>query len=159
MADCFHVIRMISHHFMEFCRQPQESIRWKSLIIRALRERACNLTSRERLTLQELFELNPAIGVCHEFKEKLGDLLRLKSRTVKQCRRNIGKLKEMMRVLEHEALEELKKIGVTIRKWSLPIIRMWRYRKMKLIQRRAYGYQNFENYRLKVLVECGGFNL
>jgi len=24
-----------------------------------------------------------------------------------------------------------------------------------LIQRRAYGYRNFENYRLRVLVECG----
>ena len=29
------------------------------------------------------------------------------------------------------------------------------HRKMKLIQRRAYGYRNFENYRLRVLVECG----
>ena len=28
-------------------------------------------------------------------------------------------------------------------------------RKMKLIQRRAYGYRNFKNYRLRVLVECG----
>lgn len=29
------------------------------------------------------------------------------------------------------------------------------HRKMKLIQRRAYGYRNFQNYRLRVLVECG----
>ena len=29
------------------------------------------------------------------------------------------------------------------------------HRKMKLIQRRAYGYRNFKNYRLRVLVECG----
>lgn len=47
-------------------------------------------------------------------------------------------------------------------------MRMWRYsknygitkgvhRKMKLIQRRAYEYRNFENYRLRVLVECGEF--
>jgi transposase len=26
---------------------------------------------------------------------------------------------------------------------------------MKLIQRRAYGFKNFENYRLRVLAECG----
>ncbi len=26
---------------------------------------------------------------------------------------------------------------------------------MKLIQRMAYGYKNFQNYRLRVLVECG----
>ena len=71
--------------------------------------------------------------------------------------------------LTHQAPAEMQKIGVTIRKWLSPIIRMWRYsknngitegfhRKMKLIQRRAYGYRNFENYRLRVLVECGGFN-
>ncbi|WP_415270926.1 transposase, partial [Legionella pneumophila] len=27
--------------------------------------------------------------------------------------------------------------------------------KMKLIQRRAYGFRNFENYRLRVRVLCG----
>jgi hypothetical protein len=30
-----------------------------------------------------------------------------------------------------------------------------RYRKMKLIQRRAYGFKNFENYRLRVKMLCG----
>lgn len=170
VADRFHVIRMISHDFMEFCKQAQESILWKRPIIHALRKRACNLTARERQTLNQLFELNPSIRVCHEFKEKLSDLLRLKSQTVKQCRRNIRKLREMIRQLAHEAPKELQKIGVTIRKWFAPVIRMWRYRKnngitegfhrkMKLIQRRAYGYRNFENYRLRVLVECVGFNL
>lgn len=62
VADRFYVVRMISHHFMEFCRQAQEVICWKRPIIRALRKRACNLTARERQTLQELFELNPSIG-------------------------------------------------------------------------------------------------
>ncbi len=28
------------------------------------------------------------------------------------------------------------------------------HRKMKLIQRRAYGFRNFRNYRLRVLLEC-----
>jgi len=46
------------------------------------------------------------------------------------------------------------------------IVCMWRFsnsngitggfhRKMKLIQRRAYGFKNFENYRLCVIAECG----
>ena len=29
------------------------------------------------------------------------------------------------------------------------------HRKMKLIQRRAYGFRNFENYRLRVIAACG----
>ena len=68
--------------------------------------------------------------------------------------------------LLHDAPETFKKLGCTIRQWFEPIIRMWRFtksngitegfhRKMKLIQRRAYGYRNFENYRLRVLIECG----
>ncbi|MFR1320882.1 MAG: transposase [Akkermansia sp.] len=102
-------------------------------------------------------------------KEQLCDLLRLKTQNIKQCRNNLRKLKEMMDLLTHHAPAEMKKIGITIRKWFTPIIRMWRFvqnngitegfhRKMKLIQRRAYGYRNFQNYRLRVLVECGGFN-
>ncbi len=45
------------------------------------------------------------------------------------------------------------------------LVRMWRFtknngitegfhRKMKLIQRRAYGFRNFEDYRLRVRVLC-----
>ncbi len=48
----------------------------------------------------------------------------------------------------------------------LEIAAMWRFtknncitegfhRKMKLIQRRAYGFRNFENYRLRVIAACG----
>ncbi len=29
------------------------------------------------------------------------------------------------------------------------------HRKMKLIQRRAYGFKNFNNYRLRVIAQCG----
>ncbi|HAT9245675.1 TPA: ISL3 family transposase, partial [Legionella pneumophila subsp. pneumophila] len=50
--------------------------------------------------------------------------------------------------------------------WKDEVARMWRFsksngitegfhRKMKLIQRRAYGFRNFENYRVRVRVLCG----
>jgi len=46
------------------------------------------------------------------------------------------------------------------------LVTMWRFtknngitegfhRKMKLIQRRAYGFRNFYNYRLRVIAQCG----
>nr|WP_281180574.1 transposase [Desulforhopalus singaporensis] len=55
---------------------------------------------------------------------------------------------------------------VSVRNWPNPVVRMFRFyrsngilegfhRKMKLIQRRAYGFRNFENYRLRVRVLCG----
>jgi transposase len=54
----------------------------------------------------------------------------------------------------------------TLEDWQEPIACMWRFvrnngitegfhRKMKLIQRRAYGFRNFENYRLRVIAQCG----
>ena len=64
---------------------------------------------------------------------------------------------------------EFERLAETISDWFAPIIRMWRFtknngitegfhRKMKLIQRMAYGYKNFQNYRLRVLVLCGVFH-
>jgi transposase len=62
--------------------------------------------------------------------------------------------------------KHLAKLGRTLYEWREEIVRMWRFtknngitegfhRKMKLIQRRAYGFRNFENYRLRVKVLCG----
>ena len=76
---------------------------------------------------------------------------------------NIKELKTMMKQMKYEATQEFERLAETISDWFTPIIRMWRYtknngitegfhRKMKLIQRMAYGYRNFENYRLRVLV-------
>ena len=54
----------------------------------------------------------------------------------------------------------------TKRAWREPLAAMWRFtknnattegfhRKMKLIQRRAYGFKTFSNYRLRVIAQCG----
>ncbi len=56
-------------------------------------------------------------------------------------------------------------LGKTLDSWKGEVVRMWRFtktngitegfhRKMKLIQRRAHGFRNFENYRLRVKVLC-----
>ncbi|WP_295933475.1 transposase [Akkermansia sp. AE01SA01] len=94
-----------------------------------MRKRGCKLMVRESKTRIRSFKINPAIWVCHEFREKLGNLLQ----TVKQYRSDIGQLKEMVRMPLHEAPMELGKIAVTIRKWFALLIRMWRYRKNEAI--------------------------
>jgi transposase len=68
-----------------------------------------------------------------------------------------------MRQLEASILASL---GKTLCNWKDEAARMWRFsksngvtegfhRKMKLIQERAYGFINFENYRVRVRVLCG----
>ena len=63
-------------------------------------------------------------------------------------------------------LEAMKTFSNTLEACLEEIVRMWRFtrsngitegfhRKMKLIQRVAYGYRNFENHRLRVIALCG----
>ena len=66
----------------------------------------------------------------------------------------------------HAGLAQLVQLGQTLTSWSQEIIAMWRltrnnglteglHNKMELINRQAYGFRNFENYRLRVKVLRG----
>jgi transposase len=59
-----------------------------------------------------------------------------------------------------------KTLGETLYAWKSEIGRMWRFsrnnsiteglhNKMEMISRRAFGFRNFENYRMRVLALCG----
>lgn len=70
-----------------------------------------------------------------------------------------------------ELIEQLKasplhRLANTLTSWLEPIVAMWRFSKsngitegfhtkMEMMSRRAYGFRNFENYRLRVLTHCG----
>ena len=73
---------------------------------------------------------------------------------------------QYLQLLKLSDFEPLRSLAKTLTDWKEEILRMFRYtysngitegfhRKMKLIQRRAYGFRNFENYRLRVRVLCG----
>ena len=166
VADRFHVIRLIIDTFHEFCKAADPEIKWKRGITCALRTKGANLRPAQRLLLEKEFSRHPAIENAYDFKEELCSLLSIKERKRINCVPLLERLKEMVWQMLHDAPEIFKKLGRTIRQWFEPIIRMWRFtksngitegfhRKMKLIQRRAYGYRNFQNYRLRVLIECG----
>ena len=166
VADRFHVIRLIIETFHEFCKAEDPDIRWQRGITTALRSKGSNLKAEQRQILEAEFDRHPAIRTAYEFKEELCSLLCMKEQKRINCIPLLARLKEMVWQMLHDAPEIFKKLGRTIRQWFEPIIRMWRFtksngitegfhRKMKLIQRRAYGYRNFNNYRLRVLIECG----
>ena len=71
----------------------------------------------------------------------------------------------MLEDLKKSPFQALASLGKTFYKWREEIVRMWRFRKsngitewfhrkLKLSQRRAYGFRNFENYRTRVRVLC-----
>ncbi len=83
-----------------------------------------------------------------------------------RCRELIPIFLDMIKQLKNSPFKALKALGKTLFAWKEEIARMWRFtksngiaegfhRKMKLIQRRAYGFRNFENYRTRVKVLCG----
>jgi transposase len=75
-------------------------------------------------------------------------------------------LLDLIETLKASGLAAAVTLRQTIHDWREENVRMWRFtrnhsitggfhRKMKLIQRRAYGFRNFENYRLRVIAQCG----
>lgn len=165
LADRFQVIRFGLHHFMEFCKSVDDDVKWNRGLTHALRKHGETLSASQRDRLENYFAKTPAIRVCYEFKEKLCGLFNRKTQTGIECRRNLKELKRMMKQMRYEGVAEFERLAESISEWFAPIIRMWRFtknngiregfhRKMKLIQRQAYGYRNFENYRLRVLATC-----
>ena len=62
-------------------------------------------------------------------------------------------------------LPQLVSLGQTLHSWAEEIAAMWRFTKnnaitegfhtkMEVLQRQAYGFRNFNNYRLRVKVSC-----
>ena len=129
-------------------------------------EQADNLTPKDQLALDQLFKSHPIIEELYQRQMNLRSLLKLKTLSKDSCRKHIAELTDMLSELDQCGLQSMKTLSQTLMSWSEEIVRMWRFtrsngitegyhRKMKLIQRRAYGFRNFENYRLRVIAQCG----
>lgn len=109
---------------------------------------------------------NPAIDAIYQFQQQLHQLLMNKALNQNKCREVIPIFLDMLSDLKQSPFKALAALGKTLTIWKDEVARMWRFtksngitegfhRKMKLIQRRAYGFRNFENYRVRVKVLCG----
>jgi len=166
VADRFHVVRIMQHHFMELFRQIAPEIKKQRGFLAALRKKPGTLSTRQHERLRWLFTQYPAIKVLHRQMTRLWKLLSIKHRTARQCRPIIGRFLGLVGQLANSGFAPLATLARTLTDWQEEIACMWRFtknngitegfhRKMKLIQRRAYGFQNFNNYRLRVIAQCG----
>jgi len=166
VADRFHVIRLINHRCMQTYHHIDENIRYQRGLLAALKTNPENLTLKNLQKRDEYLADNPSIKHIYHFKQKLHRLLMKRHCTAKNCERLIPFYIRMVEQLKEIGFPHLAKLGRTLHEWRDEIVRMWRFtknngitegfhRKMKLIQRRAYGFRNFENYRLRVKVLCG----
>src|SRR5580698_2717169 len=152
VADRFHAIRLVGLHLFRMARQLCPDLGWNRAWLGVLRMRSDRM--------------DPALQGIYELKERLCALLRLKLQSKSACRRHIRSLFELIDALKQTPTEPALTLAKSLSDWSEEIARMWRFsrnngitegfhRKMKLIQRRAYGIRSFPNYRLRVIAQCG----
>jgi len=166
VADRFHAIRLVGHHLLKLARQLCPELGWNRSWLGLLRTRADRLDPSRRERLARLFVEQPALQGIYDIKEKLCRLLALKHQRRQACRHHIKQLLGFINTLSASGLEPACTLAKSLSDWTQEIVRIWRFsrnngitegfhRKMKLIQRRAYGFRSFHNYRLRVIAQCG----
>jgi len=165
VADRFHVIRLINHHFLS-CWRDLDPVGSKHRgLLSLMRRHRHNLQPAQFVKLTAYLSEHPALQLIYRFKQRLCYLLLKKHRTRKQCEALVPRLLRAIVELKNAGLAPLVALGQTLHSWSAEIAAMWRFTrnngitegfhtKMEVLQRLAYGFRNFENYRCRVRVLC-----
>jgi transposase len=165
VTDRFHVIRLVFQQFHAVWRRIDPVGSKNRGLISLLRRHSANLNPEQSRKLAAYFEKHPALGILYEFRERLARLLLLRRQTAKACRHLAPVLLNFLDHLRDSGFAELQSLGQTLHSWKEEVARMWRFTrnngitegfhtKMEVLQRQAYGFRNFKNYRLRVVVMC-----
>lgn len=165
VADRFHVIRLMQHLCLKTYQEIDPEMKHQRGLLSCLRTKPNNLSVKQLINRNDYLKQQPAIGAIYQFQQRLYRVLMKKTMTAKRCKRIIPLFLKMIKELKQSPFKRLTTLGKTLYQWRDEVVRMWRFsksngitegfhRKMKLIQRRAYGFRNFENYRLRVKVLC-----
>lgn len=159
IADKFHALRLLTPAMMKLRKQ----INGNRL---ELKQRRLLLRNREDLKYFEKFEMDkflekhPELEELYEFKERLRVFYRCRNH--RQARRN---LEMFIQDLEKSAQTSAQTLGRTLNRWKEELINYFgngwtngfteaTNGTAKALQRRARGFKNFVNYRLKTLNAC-----
>jgi len=165
VADRFHVIRLVNHHFMACWRDLDPAGSKNRGLISLMRRHRHNLKPDQHQRLSRYLATHPAIELIYRFKQRLCYLLLEKHQNQRRCRKLAPRLLRQIAELQAAGLAPLVALGNTLDSWKQEIATMWRFTrnngitegfhtKMEVLQRQAYGFRNFNNYRLRVKVLC-----
>jgi transposase len=167
VADRFHVVRLINQGLMELWKSFDEKGRKHRGLMSLMRRHRFNLSVEQAQNLERYFKEFPALGICYHKLKDLKELMLPKGMSQRSVRHDlIPKILSIIDEFRNVAFAPLQRLARTLESWLEPICRMWRFsrtnstteglhNKMELIQRRAYGFHSFENYRIRVLALCG----
>lgn len=159
IADKFHVLRLLTPAINKR-RKAIAGDRRKNPIGKLLLRNGKNLDYYERKSVYKWLDEYPELREVYHFKEALHGLYRIKG--YKRAGRAFTKLTDRMALSK---IKEIKTLRRTIMKWRNEILLYFKVRLTnartegynnvaKLIQKRAYGYKSFANYRLRLLYAC-----
>jgi len=167
-ADRFHVMKNLNDQVTAARRQIQRAApesekaqlkgcRW------LLVKNEENLTEAEQAKLVLLSEVSPALKQLHSLKEEFRSIFE----TAPSRSTAAVELAKWIEQAEQSGLKGLAKFVGTLRNWWDVILNYFHNHltsgfvegmnnKLKVIKRSGFGYRNFEHFRLRVLMECGG---
>ena len=166
VADRFHVVRLINHQFLKAWKHFDPVGRQNRGLLSLMRRHEDKLSPEQKIKLKKYFEKFPHLEIIWKFKHKLHNLMREKMLSKDTVWKKIHEFLPMLDQLKESQIESLQTLGETLFAWRDEIGRMWRFsktnsiteglhNKMEMISRRAFGFRNFNNYRLRVLALCG----
>lgn len=159
IADKFHALRLLSPAMMKLRKQINGSkleLTQRRLLLRNRED----LKYFEKLELDRFLEKHPELEELYLYKERLRIFYR--SRNHRQARRHL----EMFITDLGNSLQEASRIlGRTLKRWKEELLAYFGNRwtngfteatngNAKGLQKRARGFKNFGNYRLKTLNAC-----
>jgi transposase len=156
IADRFHVIRLFNNILHNYRKLATGDVR-KNPIRKLLLKKYRDLEPYVRRVLERWLEENPLVKEVYHFKEWMHRFYRIKGKG--HARRVLIKMTDLM---AKSNIPELQTLRQTLHHWRDEILQFFENgltngrtegfnRVAKLIQRNAYGFRNFENYRKRLI--------
>ena len=166
VVDRFHVMKNLNHcltmarreiqrHASAEIKEQLKGSRW------VLVKNQKDLNEKQRIKLENLYQASPELKVCHQLKEQFRTIFET---TADRTQARVA-LRHWIKQVEKHSVTALQSFLVTLKNWFELILNYFIERwtnafaeginnKIKLIKRRAFGFTNFNHFRLRILVEC-----
>jgi transposase len=159
VADKFHVLRLLTPSLIK-TRREIHGHRQDLKTRRQLLRNRFKLDYFERSDIDRYLRQHPELEELYRFKEKLHELYRTKG-----INRATRVFEKFLSELEARSAEPLLKLARTLKRWKKEILGYFETgltnaftehtnNRGKLVQKQAYGYKSFRNYRLRMLCAC-----
>lgn len=163
IADKFHLIRLANHAVnmkrLEIMKDPKSYIQKsrKNPLRKLLLKNGKRLHFHEERSLMYIFDRYRDLEAYYRVKEMIHNLYQI--RGIKRASKALTRITDFIASLKMDGLKSLRR---TLMDWREEILNYFKRRvtngktegfnrKAKLIQRAAYGFKKFENYRLKLI--------